>query len=84
MSFEICKAQYSGKALVSRLTFLLLSDLHSLRWRWHRMAFVDMEPTVFGLRTRTKRLTLFVNSYPVLWLARFVICAKYVLSLREG
>ena len=36
----------------------------------------DMEPTVFGLRTRTERLSAFVNSYPIIWVARFVFYAK--------
>lgn len=85
MSNEVCKTQHSRRALVIRLTFLF-SD-YSSRWRWdrrRRMVFLNVEPTVFGPRTRTKRLTAFVNSYPVNWMARFVLCGKLVLSYREG
>ena len=60
LALEVCKAQYSRKGLVFRLTFLLLFSNQFSRWRWHRMTFVDMEPTVFGLRTRTKCLIAFV------------------------
>ena len=84
LSLEVCKAQYSRRALVFRLTFLLHFSNYSLRWRWHRMAFVDMKPTVFGLRRRTKRLTAFVNLYPVIWLVRFILYVNLVLSFREG
>lgn len=49
------------------------------------MAYLhDKEPTVFGLGTQTKRLTAFVNSYPVIWLAQFVLYAKACVIFGEG
>lgn len=78
---EVCKAQYSRRALVIRLTLLLFSN-H--RWRWHRLTFVDKETTVFGFKSRTKCLPTFVNSYPVIWLVWFVLIVNLVLYFRDG